>query len=69
MVPASHIITGSFAVQFLRDAGLDTWVAVAFWGGAARLLYDRTRDIDRDRPPGRLIVSTMLPRLAVPFCF
>jgi hypothetical protein len=64
MVPASHIITGSFAVQFLRDAGLDTWVAVAFWAGAARLLYDRTRQIDRDPPAGRWIFSPVLPQLA-----
>jgi hypothetical protein len=46
LVPLSHILTGLFAWQPLRDAGLDTWVAVIFWAGATKLLYERSRGID-----------------------
>jgi hypothetical protein len=46
MVPLSHILTGLVAWQPLRDAGLDTWVAVIVWAGATKLLYERSRGIE-----------------------
>jgi hypothetical protein len=49
-IPLSHVVTGLMQVQRLRDAGLDTWVAVLLWAAAARLLFQRCRVPSSDDP-------------------
>jgi hypothetical protein len=47
-VPVSHVLTGAPGqpwIQFLRDTGLVTWVAMAFCVGGAILLYRRVRGL------------------------
>jgi hypothetical protein len=50
MLPLSHIITAMPGGQIFRDIGVVTWVAIAFWAAAARMLWMRTHAGEQPRP-------------------
>jgi hypothetical protein len=62
LIPLSHIISAAPGGQFFRDTGLVTWVAIAFWGVATRLLWKRTNSaIEPEKPTSDGGIPIIMP--------